>query len=277
MPGPTTRSRRSATRRTARGHPRRSTPRAPAWRARPPCAQGAPGVRRALSASAARSRSTSAPTCCDARSPWSARGHSRARVRRTAPNSSPITISRSRSCSRTAGGSMRPMPPTVCSIRRPRARASSCREADRGLTPGKHWLLQVGYAGDAALDELGELIKHGRRRGVQPAAVDAEPDQAPVALGNGTEIGGIAIDELGQWYAVDGRDLAGIEAELPRYAGPHHHRGDEVARPRRIVVEQTQDVLRPELEANLLAQFTQGCRRCRLALLTAAARQRPLA
>ena len=75
------------------------------------------------SASAARSRSTSAPICCAGRSRWSAPGPSRPRARPTAPSSSPTMTSRSTSSSPTAGGSTRPRRPTGCSTRRPAARA----------------------------------------------------------------------------------------------------------------------------------------------------------
>ena len=57
---------------------------------------------------------------------------------------------------------------------------------------------------------------------------------------------------------------------------PHHDRRDQIAGAGRIIVEQAQHVALAELEAEFLVQFAQRRLRRRLAVVAAAARQRPL-
>ena len=63
---------------------------------------------------------------------------------------------------------------------------------ERPLAPGEDRLLQVRHPGDAAGHELPQLVDHRRRGRVNPVLIrDPQPDQRPVALGNGLEVHGV--------------------------------------------------------------------------------------
>ena len=78
-------------------------------------------------------------------------------------------------------------------------------------------------------------------------------------------------------HDVGAGDLGGVGLEPGRVAGPHHHRRDHEARARRVVVEQPDDGVRPDVQPELLVQLAPRRVLGRLPLVDAPARQRPLA
>ena len=82
------------------------------------------------------------------------------------------------------------------------------------------------------------------------------------------------------WWTGHGADvlghLVGIGPDLAGIVQPGHHRGDRIARPRRIVVQDAQNVLRRQGKPQFLLQLPQGGDLQGLARIAVAAGQGPL-
>ena len=76
--------------------------------------------------------------------------------------------------------------------------------------------------------------------------------------------------------AVHGGDLLRVRHDGALGPRPHHDRRDQIAGTGRIIVEQAEHGVGPEIEAELLAQFAQRRLDLGLAGVAAPARQRPL-
>src|SRR5882672_4284574 len=127
----------------------------------------------------------------------------------------------------------------------------------RRLSPGEDGLLQVVDTGGAAGKHLPELIDQRRRRRVDSAAIDVQADDVPVALGNGDEFGYVRPHDVGDGNVVHGCHLVRIEAQPRVGSGPNDDWRDEVARARRVVVEEPQDVACAEEKRDFLAELAQ--------------------
>src|SRR6266480_4900125 len=139
-------------------------------------------------------------------------------------------------------------------------------------------LLEVGDAGGTAVDDdLAQLIDDGGRRRVHERREDRHLDDGPVALGNRHEPRHVRPVEVGERHPVDARDLLGVRPELDVVTAPDDDRGDDEARARRIIVEQSEHRRRGAREAHLLLELAERGPLDALARVDAAPRQRPLA
>ena len=103
-----------------------------------------------------------------------------------------------------------------------------------------------------------------------------QPHDAPLAFRDGVELDRVLARDVGKRNAPDRGDLLRIEPQRRMMPAPHHDRRDEIARARRIVVERAEDIVRRQLEPDLLGKFAQRCGNRRFARIDAPARHRPL-
>ena len=108
----------------------------------------------------------------------------------------------------------------------------------------------------------------------QPAHM-MEADHPPRAFGYRDKIKRIGRLDRIEPDAMHGSDLRGLGDKLTLF-GPYHDRSNEIAGTGRIVVEQAQHVIGPQLQAQFLVQLAQRRHHRRLALVAASAGQRPL-
>jgi len=85
-----------------------------------------------------------------------------------------------------------------------------------------------------------KLQKHRTRRCVDEVVSQRNLDDWTRAFRNGDEPWRIVALELVQPHPVDRHHLVGRWMRIESSAAPDHHRGDDVAGPRRVVVEQAQ-------------------------------------
>ena len=110
-----------------------------------------------------------------------------------------------------------------------------------------------------------ELIDQRGGRRVDGAAVHLQPHDAPLAFRNGVELDRVLARDVGEADAADRCDLLRVEPQRRMMPAPHHHRRDEIARARRIVVERAENIARRQFEPDLFGEFAQRRRDRRLA------------
>src|SRR5512144_879370 len=144
--------------------------------------------------------------------------------------------------------------------------------------PGPHGLLEVVHArGPSVDDHLAHLVDDGRGGRVDQGAQQRELDHRAIALRDADQARDVRALEVLERHPEDLGHLGRVRDELAHEAAPHHHRGDDEAGARAVVVQRAQHGALVEDEADLLLQLAQRRPLRGLARVEAAARQGPLA
>src|SRR5439155_4260906 len=147
----------------------------------------------------------------------------------------------------------------------------------RGLPPGEHRLLEVGHARAAPVEgDLAQLIQEDCRGRVDVALADRKLDHRAVALGDGEQARHAGRVELPQGDGVRRLHLVVVGHQRPAAGGPRHHRRDEVGRARDVIVEQPEDAVGVDVEAQFLMELPPRRLLSRFSRIAAAAWERPL-